>query len=83
MKTVVRNWRYHNQDNPSCEGLYIWDIPTGWYCQVYTDQDSDFVKWMDTCQSAECTWRFNSGNPMYTVYISDEQDANAFKLKWL
>jgi hypothetical protein len=35
------------------------------------------------CPTADCTRRFNSGDPMTTVYISEDSEATAFQLRWL
>jgi len=47
------------------------------------EDDLAFEKWMHTyCPTAECLHRFNDGNPMYTVYIKDSQEATMFGLRW-
>jgi len=35
------------------------------------------------CPTADITHRFNSGDPMYTVYISNDKEAVLFQLKWI
>jgi len=34
------------------------------------------------CPTADCTHRFNSGDPMYTVYIRYDHEATLFQLRW-
>lgn len=56
----------------------------GWHCWVYSDDDNAFADWMKANMTGEydCTWRFNSGNPMMTVTIRNDEDATMFKLTW-
>ena len=55
-----------------------------WFCWAFVADDTDFPAWMDrSCPTAEYTFRFNSGNPMYTVNITDEKEAMLFKLTWV
>jgi hypothetical protein len=80
MKTSVYNFRFEKQNDPYRH--YSIDLPEGWYCQVYTD-DPEFEPWMERmCSTADVTLRFNSGNPMYTVYIKEEKEAVLFQLRW-
>lgn len=58
----------------------------GWHCWVYVDDEGhkEFCKWLKTCKGDyEFDWRFNSGDPMYTLLLRDDADATAFKLRWL
>jgi hypothetical protein len=84
MKTSVHNFRFEKQTDPYrryTKDLLV--LPEGWYCQVYTD-DPEFEPWMERmCPTADITLRFNSGNPMYTVYIKEEKEAVLFQLRWL
>jgi hypothetical protein len=85
-RVSVQHWRFEdgntcpNPDNP-------WPIdppPRGWYCWVYAEDDVAFADWMaENCPSSACIHRFNSGNPMWTVYITDEREATLFTLRWL
>jgi hypothetical protein len=53
----------------------------GWHCCVYTNDYDGFFLWMEKhCPRAECISRFNSGDPMITVHISDQEEAAYFKL---
>lgn len=56
----------------------------GWHCWVYAG-DVDIEKWMKDRMSGKysCVFRFNSGDPMHTVHITDDEDAVQFKLTWL
>lgn len=56
----------------------------GWYCWVYPPNDEEFRQWMNSnCPRAECTHRFNSGDPMHTAHITDDAEATIFMLRWL
>ncbi len=71
---VVQYWRCLTGQNPNKKS---------WFCWVYVQTKFNFQEWMDKyCPTAECTFRFNSGNPVYIVTISDEQEALLFQLKW-
>lgn len=90
-KTTIQHWRYEDgwhqipnilQKNGVTREFNVETI--GWHCWVYPAEDVQFLEWMDThCSTAECVHRFNSGNPMYTVHITSEQEATAFSLRWL
>jgi len=36
----------------------------------------------NNCPGADVAFRLNSGDPMYTVHITDAREATAFALKW-
>ena len=56
----------------------------GWFCWAYPSSNHEFDDWMSNfCPTAEYDFRFNGGNPMYTVRITDEQEAAMFILKWI
>lgn len=81
-KTSVHHWQFHNGVDPINPGSQ-WPMvpPRGWTCWVYPADDHEFEQWMKTnCPTADCTHRFNSGDPMYTVRISDEHECMMFKL---
>jgi hypothetical protein len=81
MKTSVHNFRFEKLNDPKRH--YSIDLPEGWYCNVYTN-DPEFEPWMARmCPTTDVTLRFNSGNPMYTVYIKEEKEAVLFQLRWL
>jgi len=85
-ETVVHHWRFEDGlTSPNPGSQYPMDPPPrGWYCWVYPANDRDFEQWMfNHCPTADCTHRFNSGNPMYTVYIKEPNEAVMFTLKWL
>lgn len=80
MKVHISYWEYKS-GTPMTE----WEEASlpGWSCWAYPDDNREFEKWMKTnCPTANCIHRFNSGNPMYTVYITNEEEATSFKLQW-
>ena len=87
MAVIVNHWRYEDGvTNEEADPRFKMDpLPRGWYCWVYArSQENDFKNWMkENCPTADITYRFNSGDPMFTVYISEEKEAMIFKLKWL
>jgi hypothetical protein len=86
MKASVHHWRFETGDREDSVGdLWKHDpMPRGWYCWVYPKDGCDFDGWMTkNCPSADVTFRFNSGDPMYTVYIKDDEEATLFGLKWM
>lgn len=85
MKTRIHHWRF--EDGNTCPNpghtIPLSAPPRGWYCWVYPDNDHEFEKWMfNHCPTADVTHRFNSGDPMYTVFIKDPQEATLFQLKY-
>jgi hypothetical protein len=56
----------------------------GWHCWAYCDDHHGFEEWMKNNMTGayDCTWRFNSGDPMHTVLITKPEDATLFKLTW-
>ena len=85
-KTVVHHWRFEDgKTSPNSGHRYELDPPPrGWYCWVYAADSMEFTEWMiRMCPTADCTHRFNSGDPMTTVYIKDDAEATLFQLKWM
>jgi len=96
MKTIVRHWRYEDgwQEIPlvlrdkngvmTNDRMFNKDI-VGWHCWVNPEDDEKFEKWMRQNMTGkyDCTFRFNSGNPMFTVLITKDEDATLFKLTWM
>jgi hypothetical protein len=86
VNTSVHHWRFDDGKTVPNPGSQ-WELdspPQGWYCWVYPKDNFEFKSWMEkNCPTADCTPRFNSGDPMFTVYISDEKEATIFQLKWL
>ncbi len=98
MKVSVHHWRYEDGWSNIPGILRKPGEPTkafnaniiGWHCWVYpysddtTSKDFDqFEQWLDeNCPSADYTRRFNSGDPMLTVHITDKEDAAMFCLTW-
>ena len=73
--SVVPGYLQHIQSVPVVEE---------WTCWVYTNDKESFLKWFEkNCPTGSCIFRFNSGNPMFTVLISDMAEATLFKLMWI
>jgi hypothetical protein len=88
-KTLVHHWRFETGEPEQVGKSIIYPTgyregaPRGWYCWVYPEDDRAFEEWMaKNCPTADCTHRFNSGDPMYTVYIKEDKEATIFQLKW-
>ena len=95
-KTSVFHWRYEdgwehvspmftdntNYTRPARE---FREEIVGWHCWVYPIDDREFEDWMTENMKGkyDCTYRFNSGNPMWTVIIKEDQDATLFRLRWM
>jgi hypothetical protein len=86
LTTSVHHWRFETGDREDSVGK-LWKhdpMPRGWYCWVYPKDGVDFDDWMEkNCPTADVTFRFNSGDPMYTVYIKDDNEATLFGLRWM
>jgi uncharacterized protein YndB with AHSA1/START domain len=85
-KTSVHHWRFEDgKTSPNLGGIIEMDPPPrGWYCWVYPEDNEEFEAWMKkNCPTADCIRRFNSGDPMTTVYIREDREATLFQLKWL
>ena len=92
----VRHWNYNDGNSwiPEILRINIADDTefeqelVGWHCWVVTKNipdDVKFVAWMKDNMngSYECDWRFNGGDPIYTVHIRSSEDATLFKLRWM
>ena len=86
----VEYWAYRNGQRPSYNHtgklIYTFDESMkGWGCWVYTDSEHEFSKWMENniVGSYELDYRFNSGDPMFTILIRDDEDATVYKLRWV
>jgi hypothetical protein len=89
VKVDVKHWRLETGEQEHVGKSIVYPTgfragpPRGYYCWVYTDDTNGFCDWMQQhCPTADCTPRFNSGDPMVTVYISSEEEAVIFKLRW-
>jgi hypothetical protein len=85
-KTVIHHWRFEDGLTiPNPDSKWPMDPPPrGWYCWVYPSDYDEFEEWMNRmCPTADCTRRFNSGDPMITAYISDDTESTLFQLKWM
>ena len=98
-KIRIEHWEYHDgwqwvpdilRNASFNEGKYFDEHGrefreelVGWHCWVYNG-GKDFEDWMDqSCPSAECDFRFNGGDPIHTVHITNADQALLFQLKWL
>lgn len=92
MKVSVHHWSYNDGVSPINPGNPFGEIvpPRGWSCWAYPYGDDatykefdKFEQWLrDNCPSAEYTRRFNSGDPMVSIYIKEPDDAMLFMLTW-
>jgi hypothetical protein len=93
-RTLVRHWEYMDGWRDAYQYINGRAMVTtkefdetlvGWHCWVYPADDDLFVQWMENNMKGEyeCDHRFNSGDPMYTVKIKDDEDATLFKLTWM
>jgi hypothetical protein len=88
----VHHWRYDDgwHDIPSIllkdknqPGREFREEIVGWHCWVYCNNHNEFIDWMEEhCPGADCTARFNSGNPMVTVNITNKDEAAYFMLNF-
>lgn len=89
MKASVHHWRFEDGTTSPNAGHPIKELildppPRGWYCWVYPKDDRAFEEWMTRiCPTADICHRFNSGDPMWTVYIKDDVEATVFQLMWM
>jgi hypothetical protein len=83
-KTSVHHWAYNDGQQWTTNYVEFRPEIVGWHCWVYPSDRTDFETWMKENMKGvyDCTYRFNSGDPMYTVFIRDDEDATFFKLKW-
>jgi len=94
-KTSVHHWRYDDgwsdipfalldKNSPTTNTRFFNKELVGWHCWVYPEDDREFERWMKKNMTGkyDCTHRFNSGDPMYTVIIRNDEDATLFKLTW-
>ena len=85
-KIHISYWAYH--DGVTREGgteEYPHIPKKGWSCWAYASHvKEEFEEWMSTCMKGnyECIHRFNSGDPMFTIHIDEDEDAMLFKLRW-
>jgi hypothetical protein len=67
------------------ETLFYSKEASGWHCWAYTDDNKKFLDWMhqNMKHDYDATPRFNSGDPMITVKITNAEDASLFKLMFI
>jgi len=76
----VDHWRY--MDRISDDEYF----QPGWRCWVYDRLCKiDIEGWMEVNMQGEydCELKFNSGNPIYLIYIKEEKDAAYFALNFV
>ena len=89
MTVTVRHWRFEDgkfrtENYGNRRTIPMDPIPRGWYCWVYADDQDNFIEWMGKhCPGSDCTFRFNSGDPMIQVYIAEDAEATLFTLRWM
>lgn len=91
MKATVHHWRYEDgwrfvpaflRKDKDVEKEFE-EYVVGWHCWVYPNDNHEFLTWMEeNCPTADCTPRFNSGDPMITVHIKDKEEAAYFMLNF-
>ena len=89
MKTTIHHWRFEDgwstvpailRKSGQPEREFRKEI-VGWHCWAYCDDHRAFIDWMNEhCPGADCTPRFNSGDPMLAVHIKDRAEAAYFML---
>ena len=82
VKFPIQYWRNIADDPIDHRG----DNTIGYFCWAYAARSEfDLEKWMeDHFQGKfECTLRFNSGDPMYSVWIEQDIDATLFCLTFM
>lgn len=92
----IHDWRYESARQPMLQympkGWYCnvypdisFDNPNIWLPHdVALDVwMSEFENWMaENCPTSIWNARFNSGHTMYSVYITDINEASIFRLRW-
>lgn len=90
-KVVVHHWRYDDGwldvpavlRKPNEPAREFREEVVGWHCWAYCDDHHEFIRWMEEhCPNSDCTPRFNSGDPMVTVNITDKDEAAYFVLNF-
>jgi len=85
-KVTLSYWEYH--DGVTRAGgtdKYPFVPPKGWSCWAYASHvKEEFEQWVENNIEGEyeCVFRYNSGDPMFTVRIVEDEDATLFKLRW-
>ena len=85
MAVKIKHWRFEDGETiPNTDSKWKSEAsPRGWYCWVYANDHGEFMDWMNKhCPSSDCTFRFNSGDPMVQTYIKEDKEATLFQLKW-
>jgi hypothetical protein len=90
-RVVVHHWRYEDGwytvpaillKNGKSERQFSEEL-VGWHCWVYCKNHHEFIAWMaEHCPEADCIPRFNSGDPMVSVTITNKDEAAYFMLNF-
>ena len=94
MKVIINYWRHEDgwiiipevlRKSPGAQEKEFREDIVGWHCWAYPEDGNAFEKWLKTNMKGkyDCTFRFNSGDPMFTVWIKEDEDATLFKLTWV
>jgi hypothetical protein len=86
MKIKVCYWDYSDgYGRHNIDPLFFCEEDKGWSCWVYTDDNYEFLDWMSSNMKYEYSAvpRYNSGDPMLTVKITNAEDASLFKLMFV
>jgi hypothetical protein len=86
MNTKIHHWKFNDGATPINPGNRFGEIvvPRSWSCWVYPEDDRAFEEWMTRmCPTADICPRFNSGDPMWTVNITEDKEATVFQLRWM
>lgn len=90
-RVLVQHWRYEDGwqyipqvlRKPGASEKEYREELVGWHCWVYCNDHEVFLAWMEEhCPTADCTPRFNSGDPMITVHITNKEEAAYFMLNF-
>ena len=89
---TVHHWRYEDgwqmvpavlRKDKNSSGKEFRKEIIGWHCWIYCNDHHEFLVWMEEhCPTADCVPRFNSGDPMITVHITNKDEAAYFMLNF-
>lgn len=83
---MIEDWYYDSGEPYYIATIAQWteSRQPSWNCRIYEKDYAEIVnEWLrENTQTAECTYRFNSGSPCYFIRIYDKDEAVAFQLRW-